>query len=125
MKKTLLAVVLATVAAAAVTPAHALSESYRNKLAREHKTQVEDAAPVNGGNATYVYADNVLEVQVDHNCRVKKANGFKPRVVKQVKKDMWEVTTGAGVVLSVLKLGDSQCDITWTQGSKSGILKVQ
>ncbi|EJG5414293.1 hypothetical protein NAD41_000894 [Salmonella enterica] len=106
--------------------ANAISEKYRKQLEHEHKTQVQDARPVDGGNATYVYADNMIEVQADHNCRVKKVNGFAPKSVKQVKKDMWQVQTAMGATLSVLKIADSQCDITWTNKSgQSGVLAIK
>lgn len=93
------------------------------------KTQVEDAQGPNGEyaqSATYIYADNIIEAQVDDNCNVKKVNGFAPKHVKHVKKDMTEVSTQMGATLSVLKVAQSQCDITWTdEDGKSGILKVK
>lgn len=93
------------------------------------KTQVEDAQGQHGqyaSHSTYTYADNIIEAQVDENCNVKKVNGFAPKHVKHVKKDMTQVATQMGATLSVLKLADSQCDITWTDADgKSGILKVK
>ncbi|EDY2030060.1 hypothetical protein GTB64_004502 [Salmonella enterica] len=116
MKKLLVIAVLALSASACAQP-----NAHRNL---HGKTQVQDAHGENA-QALYTYADSLLEVQVDDNCNVKKVNGFAPKHVKHVKKDMTQVTTQMGPVLSVLKLAPSQCDITWMDKSgKTGILKV-
>ncbi|EDL8065284.1 hypothetical protein CTA21_24525 [Salmonella enterica] len=120
-------IVLALTVALGLTAcsASAISEKYRKQLEHEHKTQVQDAHGSNN-SAVYVYGDDTIEAQVDHTCRVKKVNGFAPKSIKQVKKDMWQVQTAMGATLSVLKIADSQCDITWTNKSgQSGVLAVK
>ncbi|EPT1451955.1 hypothetical protein ACVOZ6_003543 [Escherichia coli] len=116
---------LALIVGLSACSANAITEKYRKQLEHDHKTQVQDAGG-SSNSAVYVYADNSLEVQVDHTCRVRKVNGFAPKGIKQVKKDMWQVQTAMGATLSVLKIADSQCDITWTNKSgQSGVLAVK
>lgn len=116
----------------AISPAHAISEAYRRQLQREHKTQQDDVnsnhtAPTKGNNkGLHTYSDNIIEVQADAKCNVKKVNGFAPKGIKHVKSDMAEVKTAMGATISVLKNPDGSCDMTWMdKDNNSGILKAQ
>lgn len=124
----LLAIIMA---AASITPAHAISEKYRQQLEQSGKTQMDELAePVkpntpNMSKGLTTYSDSLLEVQADSSCQVKKVNGFAPKKIKHVKKNMDEVETQMGATLSVLYTGTG-CDITWTdKQGRSGILKAQ
>lgn len=130
MKKVISAmVILASVAAC--SNANAISEAYRRQLQREHKTQQDDVsgdhtAPTKGANAgLHTYADNVIEVQADLKCNVKKVNGFAPASVSKVVKgtNIRTVKTKMGATISVEKRDDGTCDMTWTdEDGHSGIL---
>ena len=119
-------IALVTVASLAACSANAISEKYRKQLEHEHKTQVQDAQGVPHHTSTQptTYADDILDVQVGRKCSVKKVNGFTPLRVKHVKSDIDEVETRMGITLSVLKLPDGRCDITWTDknSSRMGVL---
>lgn len=115
-------VILASVAAC--TNANAISEAYRRQLQREHKTQQSEikAATLD------TYADNVIEVQADGKCNVKKVNGFAPVSVSKVIKGthIRTVKTKMGAEISVEKRDDGSCDLTWTdKDGHSGILAKQ
>lgn len=119
------------VTVASMSTAYAISEKYRQQLEQSGKTQMDELAePVhpntpNMSKGLTTYSDNMLEVQANSSCQVKKVNGFAPKHVKHVKKDMDEVQTQMGVTLSVLYTGTG-CDITWTnKQGQSGILKAQ
>ncbi len=113
---------------ASMSTAYAISEKYRQQLEQSGKTQMDELAePVhpntpNMSKGLTTYSDSMLEVQADSSCQVKKVNGFAPKHIKHVKKNMDEVQTQMGVTLSVLYTGTG-CDITWT--NKQGILKAQ
>ncbi|WP_333855241.1 hypothetical protein [Leclercia sp.] len=129
----LIAAVMATIFAGSVAPAHAISEAYRKQLQREHKTQQDDVngdhtAPTKGpGAGLHTYADNIIEVQADSRCNVKKVNGFAPAGTKLVKgTNIMNVKTKMGATISVEKRSDGSCDMTWTNDEgQSGILKQQ
>lgn len=131
-KTTLGRVILAlSVTAASMSPAFAISEKYRYQLEQSGKTQMDELAePVhpntpNMSKGLTTYSDKMLEVQADSSCQVKKVNGFAPKHIKHVKKNMDEVQTQMGATLSVLYTGTG-CDITWTnEQGQSGILKAQ
>lgn len=116
---------------ASMSTAYAISEKYRQQLEQSGKTQMDELAePVhpntpNMSKGLTTYSDSMLEVQADSSCQVKKVNGFAPKHIKHVKKNMDEVQTQMGVTLSVLYTGTG-CDITWTnKQEQSGILKAQ
>ncbi|EHQ9605824.1 hypothetical protein KS527_004589 [Salmonella enterica] len=128
--KLIMTCVAAALTITAISPAHAISEAYRRQLQREHKTQQDD---VNGDHTAptkglRTYADNLLEVQADAKCNVKKVNGFAPASVKHVKSDMAQVKTrmDKNITISVLKM-PSGCDITWMneKTNESGILAAK
>lgn len=128
--KLIMTCVAAALTLTAISPAHAISEAYRKQLQKEHKTMNDDAhgkhvAPTkNGGLQTF--SDNVIEVQADSKCNVKKVNGFAPKGIKHVKADMAQVKTAMGATISVLKNKDGSCDMTWTnEDNQSGVLTRQ
>ena len=124
----LLAIIITAIS---MSTAYAISEKYRQQLEQSGKTQMDELAePVhpntpNMSKGLTTYSDSMLEVQADSSCQVKKVNGFAPKHIKHVKKNMDEVQTQMGVTLSVLYTGTG-CDITWTnKQGQSGILKAQ
>ncbi|EAW2493101.1 hypothetical protein AXL65_02420 [Salmonella enterica subsp. enterica] len=129
--KLIMTCVAAALTITAISPAHAISEAYRRQLQREGKTEMSDLADQQRATASKslrTYSDDLLEVQADAKCNVKKVNGFAPASVKHVKSDMAQVKTrmDKNITISVLKMPNG-CDITWMneKNNKSGILAAQ
>ncbi|HGX3708913.1 TPA: hypothetical protein ACNEJR_003674 [Escherichia coli] len=126
--KLIMTCVAAALTITAISPAHAISEAYRRQLQREHKTQQDELNSTSQTKGLRTYSDDLLEVQADAKCNVKKVNGFAPASVKHVKSDMAQVKTrmDKNITISVLKLPNA-CDITWMneKTNKSGILAAQ
>ncbi|EAO1133539.1 hypothetical protein EX011_21480 [Salmonella enterica] len=126
--KFIMTCVAAALTITAISPAHAISEAYRRQLQREHKTQQDELNSTSQTKGLRTYSDDLLEVQADAKCNVKKVNGFAPASVKHVKSDMAQVKTrmDKNITISVLKM-PSGCDITWMneKTNKSGILAAQ
>lgn len=126
--KLIMTCVAAALTITAISPAHAISEAYRRQLQREHKTQQDELNSTSQTKGLRTYSDDLLEVQADAKCNVKKVNGFAPASVKHVKSDMAQVKTrmDKNITISVLKM-PSGCDITWMneKTNKSGILAAQ
>lgn len=126
--KLIMTCVAAALTITAISPAHAISEAYRRQLQREHKTQQDELNSTSQTKGLRTYSDDLLEVQADAKCNVKKVNGFAPASVKHVKSDMAQVKTrmDKNITISVLKMPNG-CDITWMneKTNKSGILAAQ
>ncbi|HAV7961476.1 TPA: hypothetical protein JK846_003590 [Escherichia coli] len=126
--KFIMTCVAAALTITAISPAHAISEAYRRQLQREHKTQQDELNSTSQTKGLRTYSDDLLEVQADAKCNVKKVNGFAPASVKHVKSDMAQVKTrmDKNITISVLKMPNG-CDITWMneKTNKSGILAAQ
>ncbi|EJF7575675.1 hypothetical protein M8623_003353 [Salmonella enterica subsp. enterica] len=126
--KLIMTCVAAALTITAISPAHAISEAYRRQLQREHKTQQDELNSTSQTKGLRTYSDDLLEVQADAKCNVKKVNGFAPASIKHVKSDMAQVKTrmDKNITISVLKTPNA-CDITWMneKTNKSGILAAQ
>ncbi|EBL7042097.1 hypothetical protein CJ666_21985 [Salmonella enterica] len=126
--KLIMTCVAAALTITAISPAHAISEAYRRQLQREHKTQQDELNSTSQTKGLRTYSDDLLEVQADAKCNVKKVNGFAPASVKHVKSDMAQVKTrmDKNITISVLKM-PSGCDITWMneKTNESGILAAK
>lgn len=96
----------------------------KTQKTEQDPTPAQNVAAAQAGG--HLYSDALLDVIADDQCWVSKVNGFAPRAVKQVKADMWQVSTQMDITLSVLKLGPGKCDITWMdEQGHSGILTAK